>query len=73
MKFKVGDKVRVVKDTLEGGMEGYTGVFVRYDHHDDSLLNYYVEFDDGGENWFREEELELINETSSSNDDASIN
>lgn len=62
MKFKVGDKVRVVKDTLEGEMEGYTGVFTRYDHHDDSLLNYYVEFDDGGENWFREEELELINE-----------
>lgn len=62
MKFKVGDKVRVVKDTLDSEMDGYTGVFVRYDQYDDSLLNYYVEFDDGGENWFREEELELINE-----------
>ncbi|ENN6350527.1 hypothetical protein NQL38_002455 [Providencia rettgeri] len=37
MKFKVGDKVRVVKDTLEGEMDGYTGVFVRYDYHDDSF------------------------------------
>lgn len=62
MKFKVGDKVRVVKGTLEGEMDGYTGVFVRYDPHDDSLLNYYVWFDNGYKIWFREEELELINE-----------
>ncbi|MDR2241818.1 MAG: hypothetical protein LBE28_03525 [Providencia alcalifaciens] len=62
VKFIIGDKVRVVKDTLEGEMEGYTGLFTRYEHHDDSLLNYYVELDGGGESWFREEELELINE-----------
>ncbi|MEY0133835.1 hypothetical protein AB7V66_21820 [Providencia rettgeri] len=62
MKFKVGDKVIVAKDTLEGEMDGCTGVFVIYDPHDDSLRNYYVWFDNGYKIWFREDELELINE-----------
>ncbi|WP_277850531.1 hypothetical protein [Moellerella wisconsensis] len=67
MKFKVGDKVRDIDF-------GYTG---KIKNIDTSKQNPYqveiIESDWIFTFWFAENDLEVINETSSSNDNASIN
>ncbi|MEY0116648.1 hypothetical protein [Providencia alcalifaciens] len=65
MKFKVGDKVRV-HPLDENGT-----VYLVDDNS--TVLPYLIEDEDGQTSWWPEEDLELINETSSSNDNASIN
>lgn len=71
MKFKAGDKVRVVKDILGSNLFGYECEVTSIDNSE--TLNIGVNFPDGIETYFAQGELELINETSSSNDNASIN
>nr|WP_282553671.1 MULTISPECIES: hypothetical protein [Providencia] len=71
MKYKVGDKVRVVKDILGSNLVGYECEVTSIDNSE--TLNIGVNFPDGIETYFAQGELELINETSSSNDDVSFN
>lgn len=66
MKFKVGDKVKIKPWRIDG--------VILFVDEVDSMLPYLVkDKDDKDDDWFAEDKLELINETSSSNDDASIN
>ena len=65
MKFKVGDKVCIKPIGVMAS--------IYFIEDEDSNLPYLVEYKDGQTSWWHEEDLELINETSSSNDDASIN
>ncbi|HEJ9402989.1 hypothetical protein JEP44_09160 [Proteus mirabilis] len=67
MKFKVSDRVRSIDYGYEGKIKNI----------DSNKKNPYqveiIESDWIFTFWFAEEDLELINETSSSNDDTSVN
>ena len=65
MKFKVGDKVYI--------KPWHIIATIYYVDDEDSAIPYLVEEEDGQTSWWHEEDLELINETSSSNDDTSVN
>ncbi|ENZ1184323.1 TPA: hypothetical protein U2R10_000936 [Proteus mirabilis] len=64
-KFKVGDRVYIKPLGVKGS--------IYFIEDEDSNLPYLVEFKDGQTSWWHDEDLELINETSSSNDDVSFN
>lgn len=56
MKFKVGDKVRLIEG-LCGWSKNDTGIVVE---EDESILPYRVRMDSGGHEWFGASELEHV-------------
>ena len=65
MKFKVGDKVYI--------KPWHIIAIIYYVDDEDYAIPYLVEDQSSQTSWWHEEDLELINETSSSNDDTSVN
>ena len=61
MKFKVGDKVRIIKDVLNKGQYyiGEEGIVKKVEKDGVNQISYIVDVDDNFL-WFAEEELELI-------------
>ncbi|MDG4698863.1 MULTISPECIES: hypothetical protein [Bacteria] len=57
-RFKLGDKVKVIKDLLGSKLEGYECKVINIDN--DYELNIGVSFHDGSETFFSQNELELI-------------
>lgn len=60
MKFKVGDKVRVVKDLLGSNLIGGIYKIITIDEGD--MFDIEAERDNGTSTYFSSDELELINE-----------
>lgn len=58
IEFKLDDKVKVIKDLLGSKLEGYACKVISIDN--DYELNIGVSFHDGGETFFSQDELELI-------------
>ena len=63
MKYKVGDKVKIVSLQSEGrcacqDVVGDVGEIIEYDSSD--ILKYKVKIEDGGSWWWEESNLELI-------------
>jgi preprotein translocase subunit YajC len=67
VKFKVGDKVKIVNDNFSNGMYmGMEGIIEKFDIDDQNFIHYIVKL--GNEYlWFIEDELELVEDNNNHN------